>query len=244
MHDKVVAIHQPNLFPWLGYFDKINKSDIFILMDNVQFPKKGGTWTNRVRLAINGQPRWITVPIVRNYHGVRLIKDMEINNAIPWRTKMLKTIEFNYAKSLFFKEEWEYIQTLIHYDTQDLCDFNIQAIRSLTKHLGLDASKLIIGSTLKTEGRATELLLSMTNAVGGNTYICGGGANGYQEDGKFEEQGIRLLYQNFEHPIYSQSGNGFVSGLSILDVLFSCGKKTIKGFLDESKQEWLNRGYL
>ena len=50
--DKIVAIHQPNFFPWLGYFDKINKSDIFIFLDDVQFPKKGGNWTNRVQLMV------------------------------------------------------------------------------------------------------------------------------------------------------------------------------------------------
>ena len=75
---KVVAIHQPNFFPWLGFFNKVACSDVFILMDNVQFPKKGGSWSNRVQLAINGQAAWVTMPVVRSFHGTRIIKDMQI----------------------------------------------------------------------------------------------------------------------------------------------------------------------
>src|ERR1041385_6733376 len=69
---KLVAIHQPNFFPWLGYFNKIARADIFIVLDNVQFSKTGGTWSNRVRLLLEGWPMWATLPVERSFHGVRL----------------------------------------------------------------------------------------------------------------------------------------------------------------------------
>ena len=73
---KVVAIHQPNFFPWLGYFDKIRRSDIFILLDDVQFSKTGGVWSNRVKVLINGEGRWLTAPVERNFHGTRNVNQM------------------------------------------------------------------------------------------------------------------------------------------------------------------------
>jgi hypothetical protein len=222
--DMIVAIHQPNFFPWLGYFNKINKADVFILLDNVQFSKTGGTWTNRVKIVMNDQAQWLTMPIIRNYHGLRLIKDMEINNLTDWRAKMLKTIEQNYRHRPYFKEEWDYLQTLINYDTENLCKYNIHAIHSLAGHLGLDVSKLVIGSTLNGAGKATDLLIAMTSAVGGTAYLCGGGAESYQENEKFALAGIELIYQNFKHPEYSQGETKkFIPGLSIIDVLFNCG---------------------
>ena len=68
---RLVAIHQPNFLPWLGYFDKLARADVFILLDTVQFPKKAGSWMNRARLLVGGEPSWITVPVVRSYHGLR-----------------------------------------------------------------------------------------------------------------------------------------------------------------------------
>ena len=68
----LVAIHQPNFFPWLGYFDKIRRADFFILLDDVQYPKTGaGSWSNRVKVMINGEGRWLTAPVDRSFHGTR-----------------------------------------------------------------------------------------------------------------------------------------------------------------------------
>lgn len=232
MTHRIVAIHQPNFIPWLGYFDKINKSDIFVLMDHVQLQKTGGVWTNRVKIAVQNKPHWITVPLIRNYHGFLLIKDIQINDTMDWRTRILKTIEFNYCKCPFFGESWELICKLIQYKTKSLSDFNRHSIGALMAYLDLDTSKLITGSSLKTEGKATELLISMTKALGGTVYLCGGGTESYQEDSKFGKAGIHLNYQNFQHPVYPQKNTGaFIAGLSIIDTLMNCGKEGTKELL-------------
>ena len=96
---KVVAIHQPNFFPWLGYFDKISRADSFLFLDNVQFPKKGGSWSNRIKLLISGDARWITAAIDRSYSGTRQIREMHFLSQNPWRQKMFKTLEINYKPS-------------------------------------------------------------------------------------------------------------------------------------------------
>lgn len=222
--DKVVAIHQPNFFPWLGYFDKIVRANLFVLLDNVQFPKKGGTWTNRVQLVVGGKGDWVTMPIIRSYHGVRNIGDMKINNSTPWRAKLLKTIRMNYARASFFDDVFPFLADLVNNPTDSLLCYNVTAIQALVEALRLDPSKLILGSTLNVEGAGTDLLIEIIKAVDGRTYLCGGGAAGYQEDEKFAEAGIELIYQNFRYPVYTQGNNqGFISGLSVMDTLMHCG---------------------
>ena len=86
----LVAIHQPNFLPWLGYFDKIARADVFVMLDSVQFAKTGGTWSNRVQMLVGGQATWLTMPIVRSYHGVRTYRQMEIDEEQSWRKKLLE----------------------------------------------------------------------------------------------------------------------------------------------------------
>ena len=224
MPRRIVAIHQPNFFPWLGYFDKIARADVFCLMDNVQFPKKGGTWTNRVRLLVSGKPTWITAPVDRSYHGVRPIAQMQISNDPVWRTKLLKTVRTAYAKAACFQEVFPFLEDLITNPTRCLAEYNEGAIRHTCDAIGLKETEIVRGSTLEVEGEATDLLISMVRALDGTAYLCGGGAGGYQEDEKFSEAGIELIYQNFRHPVYSQAPQReFVAGLSIIDALLHCG---------------------
>lgn len=222
--DKVVAIHQPNFFPWLGYFNKMALADVFIILDNVQFPKKGGTWCNRVKLLVGGKPDWVTMPVERNFHGTRLISDMKINNNVPWRKQLLKTIHTNYSRKPFYKEALQLIEDLINNPTNYLAEFNMNAIMAIAKRLKMDGRKIIFSSTFNVEGKGTDLLIALVKQVGGNVYLSGGGAAGYQEDNKFAMAGIELRYQCFNHPNYLQHrGREFIPGLSIIDALMNCG---------------------
>lgn len=221
---RVVAIHQPNCFPWLGFFDKIANSDVFVVLDNVQFPKTGGAWSNRVRILIHGSPAWITVPVVRSYSGTRLIAEMRINESTDWRAKLLTTIAQSYAKAPHCQSVLPLISALITERSERLAEYNIRAIRELANALNLSLEKMVLGSELQVSGSATDLLVDLVNAVGGDTYLSGQGAGGYQEDEKFAKAGIRLRYQEFRHPVYPQiGGEEFVSGLSIIDALMNCG---------------------
>jgi len=193
-------------------------------MDNAQFPKTGGTWTNRVQMIVNGKSNWVTIPIVRNYHGVRLTKDMKINNSTLWREKCLKTLQMNYARAPFFAQVYTFLEPLVKNPTDSLSEYNIVAIRALAKSVGLGASRIVIGSALSAGGTATDLLIAMTKAVRGTAYLYGGGAAGYQEDEKFSIAGIELIQQNFKHPVYSQRNTiEFIPGLSIVDTLMNLG---------------------
>jgi hypothetical protein len=232
---KLVAIHQPNFFPWLGFFDKIARADVFLLMDNVQLPKKGGTWSNRVQLMVNRKAAWITMPVMRSFHGTRMIKDIEIDNSLPWRQKILGSVQANYARAPFFNQIFPFLIELINNPTNNLTEYNETAIRTITSAIGLDASKLVKGSAINAGGTATELLINMTHAVGGTAYLAGGGAAGYQEDDKFSNEGVELIYQNFKHPVYYQHNNPeFLPGLSIIDSLMNIGFQGVKTIFSDN----------
>src|ERR671923_195501 len=92
--ERVVAIHQPNFLPWLGWFDKAARADVFVLLDHVQFPRTSrGTYVNRVKLLVNGSGKWVTAPIVRSGGSMQRIDEVRVDDAQPWREKVLRTIE-------------------------------------------------------------------------------------------------------------------------------------------------------
>lgn len=216
----ICAIHQPNFFPWLGYFDKIRKSDVFVFLDVVDYPKSGsgsGSWVNRVKLNIQGQAQWLTCPIRRldgrwKINETRMLDD-------SWRDKLIKTLHFNYSKSQNYSDVMDFISPLVSIPTQSLSEFNMEVIMKVSELLGIDA-KFIRQSNLNIETNSTQLLVDITKAVGASTYLCGNGANGYQEDGLFPENGLTLHYQNFEPKPYGNPNN-FLPGLSVLDYLMT-----------------------
>jgi WbqC-like protein family len=220
----VVAIHQPNFLPWLGFFDKLARADAFVLLDDAQFPRTSkGTWINRVKLLVGGKEQWATVPIVRAAGSALPINEVRIDDAQPWRKKLLRTIELNYRRASAFEEVFPLVEELLTTPSDRIADFNERNMRRIADALGLDTSKVLRSSDLEAEGQSTDLLIALTLAAGGTAYMPGGDAYLYQEDEKFAAQGVELAAQRFEHPAYSQIVEPFVPGLSIVDALLNCG---------------------
>ena len=229
----LVAIHQPNFFPWLGYFDKIGRADKFIFFDSVQFPKKGGIWSNRVKLLIGGEARWVTAAIDRNYTGTRQICEMHFLSENPWRQKMLKSLEANYKRHLFYTETMALIEPLVLNEESNIAEHNIHAVTEIAKQMGIDTGKMTRSSEYKTSSSSNELLCELTLRIGGDVYMCGGGADGYQDESVFERHGMKLLYQNFSHPVYTQRGQAeFVPGLSVIDAAMNLGWDSVRKLLE------------
>jgi hypothetical protein len=227
----LVAIHQPNFLPWLGFFDKIARADVFVLLDSVQFPKKGGTWTNRVRILVNGEPTWLTVPIDRAYHGTRTIREMRLRDDDGrWRETALKTLRSAYGRAPFFDAVAPELEPLLLDRTAELAVYNERAIRTLCELLGL-ATPLVRSSELAAEGSGTDLLVALVQAAGGDAYLAGGGAGGYQEDELFAAAGIELRYQAFAAPTYPQGDHEHVAGLSSVDALMRLGPQATRAML-------------
>jgi hypothetical protein len=218
-----VAIHQPNFLPWLGYFDKIARAGTFVLLDSVQFPKKGGTWTNRVRILVNGEATWLTVPIDRAYHGTRSIREMRLRDDDGrWRETALKTLRSAYGRAPCFEAVFPELERLLRDPADELAGYNERAIRRLCELLGLE-TPLVRASELEADGASTDLLVELVRAARGDAYLAGGGAEGYQEDEKFAAAGIELVRQDFVPPHYEQGGGEHVAGLSVVDALMHVG---------------------
>lgn len=225
MPRRLVAIHQPNFFPWLGYFDKIARADVFVVLDHVQFPKtRDGNWTNRVKMDVYGTAAWVTVPLVRGYQGFRRIDEMQIDNRPPWRRKLLRSLQDTYGRAARFRDVFPAVSDLVNHQADLVADYNMNAVTAICAGLGLPATHLVRSSTLGVEGGKTDLLVNVVHRVGGSAYLAGGGASGYQDDAQLAAAGIEVEYQRFVHPVYPQRADApFVPGLSILDALFHTG---------------------
>ena len=200
---RLVAIHQPNFFPWLGFFDKLERADALVLLDTVPFPNRGRI--NRVQVQVGDQPHWLTVPIRRSLVG-EPIREMLIDEERDWRSKLVKTLRQSYARAPQFDSFMPLVEELIECRSERLAEYNEHAIRRVADVLGLDAARITRASDLGVDGRATQLLIDIVRAVGGTGYLAGTGAGGYQEDELFAEAGLDLVYQDFEPPA---DANGF-----------------------------------
>lgn len=222
------AIHQPNFFPWLGYFDKINRSDKFVFLDNVDY-SNSSSWTNRVAINVKGNKKWINCP-VKHGRGIQKIMDVEICDDFNWQSKLIKTLKYNYAKTDYYKKVMPFVEEWVNASVDKIADYNIFIIKEICNMLGLK-KEFIRQKDLNTTKHSTELMIEITGLVGCDTYLCGGGADGYQKDELFEKNGLVLEYQNFKAPKYYQVGNEYIEGLSIIDALFNIGFEGVQELL-------------
>jgi hypothetical protein len=218
----VVSIHQPNFLPWLGYFDKILSSDIHVVLDDVQIPKTGGSWSNRVQIAIKGQPRWLTVPL-RKEHG-RIYSVAEMVPLGNWTTEIAGRLEAAYRESRFFDDVFPKIEDLLTQVQESLFDFNCSANRWFASLLSEPLPKFVLSSELGVATKGTERIRDLVKSVGGDVYLSGTGSGGYLDTMILERAGISTRYFQPRTLKYEQLGAvSFVAGLSIVDALFNVG---------------------
>lgn len=191
------AIHQPNFFPWAGYFDKIRRADIFIFLDEVDYPKKGsGTRCDRVKLFNNGQPAWYGLPL-KKQSGRQLVKDMCFVEKNYHLNKLMRSLEYNYKQLPSYDAVMAIVEPLLAYESDNLAEYNMNAIQQLSRYLGL-STQFIRQSEVTHSQKSTELLIELLQQVHADTYLCGNGSAGYQQDHLFGEKGINLVYQNYQ----------------------------------------------
>lgn len=231
-----VAIHQPNFLPWLGFFRKWALADVFVLLDDVQIQRTRGGWTNRTAVLNGGSKTWLTVPIMRAGANEQKISDVVMVDNPLWKRKILSSFRHGYSKCSHFAEAMSLLEQTLESENSSLLQMNLNGLRLAGQSLGLDANSLEASSTLGLVSQGTQRLIDIVDRFGGVKYLSGDGADGYQKDELFANQGIDLEPLKFVPPSYKQKGQeGFTPGLSVLDAIANAGiEKTREMVLDGS----------
>lgn len=226
----VVAVHQPNYVPWLGYFHKIAEADVFIFLDDVQFPKN--SFTNRVQILGNGAKRWLTVPVTVSLGD-------SIDQVLPaqpdWASRHLDTLAGYYRSARCFRSVWPRLQDIYAGSpAESIAAINRYLVESIARELGLGCRFTVASKTAVGEARGDERLVELVASVApGATYLSGAGGAQYQDPAKFAEASLGFRYSSFQHPTYEQDGDEFVPGLSIIDAVMRLGWKDAADLLRE-----------
>lgn len=224
---KICAIHQPNFFPWLGYFYKIVKSDVFVILDTVDIEiGTADAITNRTKIKTSSGVQWITIPIKKRES--KLIKDIQIDNNRKWRDTMLKTIFFQYKRSKHFETFYPIVENLVNYNTDNLSEFNVNIIENICRYMGIDTKIVFASSMGKLSSDRNMRLIDICKLNGCDTYLSGNGGRKYHNEHLFVDNGIIVKYTDFVHPMYSQLHGNFEKGLSCIDYCFNEGDKLWK----------------
>lgn len=227
----ILTTHQPVYLPWLGLFHKIAISDIYVYLDNVQFEKN--SFTNRNKIKTASGPIWLTVPVLLKGHMSKTIKAMEINNNIDWRAKHWKSMYFAYKKAPFFDRYGNFFEELYQKDWHYLTDLNEYMLKYFLKELGINV-KYYKASELSFQGYKSALVLDMCKKLGANLYIFGALGKDYAKEEEFAQEDIRIYFQDYKHPTYLQLYGDFSPYISIIDLLFNCGSKSLEILMESN----------
>lgn len=207
----------------MGFFDKIRQSDIFIIEDNVQLERQGFTVRNRIK-TLDGV-RWLSVPIEHTGKPVIINKAKIANNSRDdWRMKHWLAIKHSYGKSLLWDQYSGFFEETYSQEWELLIDLNMHIIKGLMSFLDIK-KPLVMASSLGASGNKNELLINQCKALGASVHLSGSGGKDYLDLKRFEKEGIKVVFQEFQHPTYDQPYGSFVPNLSAIDYLFCAGNK-------------------
>jgi hypothetical protein len=222
----IYSVHQPQYLPWLGFFDKIDKSDCFVFLDDVQY--KHREFQNRNKIRTKDGWMWLTVSVC--YERGENIREVKIDNSRDWAGAHLKSLKSWYARAEFFSEHIAFFETLYSQKQGRLLDLNVAVIKYLLEVLSIK-KKIYFESELAAGGEKTARIINIGNKLGARTYLSGSGGKDYLREEEFVEAGIKLEYQEFKHPVYKQqhceSVKDFMSFMSAIDLLFNEGARSI-----------------
>lgn len=219
-----MGIHQPNYLPYLGFVDKLRKSDVFIIYDDAQFSK--GDFQHRNRIRIYHGWEWLTVPVEKKHIPIDQIKiknNVEISG-MNWKEAHFKEIHDNYRKAPYYPKYEKDMQRIYEQQYEMLIDINIKLIEFLMKSFDID-TKIIYSSEFDYSSKSTEKLVELVSAVGGDIYLSGPMGKNYLEHNLFKEKEIQVIFQEFKHPTYQQQCVGFEPNMSAVDALLNVGPK-------------------
>lgn len=224
----IVSINQPAYLPWLGYFDRIYKSDIHVVLDHVQFEKN--SMVNRNKIISNQQEQMLTIPLkTKGKFGNLEINSVEVADNINWRSKHYRSIQQAYSKARFKDKVLEGLVKL--YDTNSelalgpILRSNLDIFLEL---LALKDTTIMHSSEMECSGSNSDLILNICRDLKATSYISGPFGRQYLDEDKFAASGIDVIYHDYDHPTYMQRGSNFLSHMSTLDLLMNHGERSLE----------------
>jgi hypothetical protein len=228
------VILQPSYIPWRGFFHQIQKADVFVFYDDVQFDKRG--WRNRNRIKTPQGSKWLTIPVHSRGHQIEHtpIHEIEICQDEDWSRKHWQMLQQHYGKAPHFARYRGWLEQFYSRRDTRLADFTIDLTIRIAAELGLHHTRFIRSSTLGLTGVKTERLLNVLTRVAATHYISGPSARDYIEADKFAAAGVTLEFMNYDYPEYPQLYPPFDPQVSILDLLFMTGPDAPRYIWDQA----------
>lgn len=225
---KKVTIHQPETYPWLGFFNKMMLADEYVILDNVQFRKN--YFQNRNQFLTRQGSVFLTIPV--DFKNHKIIKDITIKYDTNWQSKHLNTIKQSYGKSKYFDLHISFFEMLYSQRFDHLIDFNMTIIKYVREIFHI-SSPLLKASALSVEGSSTELLLNICTERGASVYISGRDGRNYLDMTLFTNAGVKVVYHDFSHPQYEQfNAPEFTPYMNTFDLLFNYSVEESKKIIE------------
>jgi hypothetical protein len=241
----IVGAHQPSFLPWLGYLDKLAKSDVFVVMDDLQYEAQN--FINRNRLKLNNGPHWMVVPLLAA-EQTALICDRRIDNSgrggrHHWQHRIWRTIEVHYGSAPHFEAYAPELEDVFARRWDSLLELDLHMLDLARRWLAIK-TPIIRASSLGLKGAKTERILDMCKKLNAGVYLSGrGGSAGYLDTDLLAASGVSTLWQQFQHPTYPQRYGGFVSHLGFLDLVLNTGPEAAAVFQQHVAQR-ISKGQL
>jgi hypothetical protein len=206
----------------------MKRADIFVIYDDAQF--ETGDFQHRNRIRIYQGSKWLTVPVEKKSIPIKdvKIKNENLKKGLKWNEEHFRDIKDNYRNAPYYKKYEKYVELLYEEEYNSLIDLNMEIIKLLQNMFEIN-SKLVFSSELGLTSKATTRLVEITEMLNGDVYLSGPGGRNYLDVSMFEQNGIKVEYQNFEHPIYKQQYRDFIPNMSSIDSLFNVDKLHLNG---------------
>ena len=221
---KIVASHQPHFFPWLGYYDKMAKADLFLINDVAQLERKSPMVRNKI-LDREGKERFINVIVDKSMYMEKQNREILLLDWGSTKKTLIGKIKDGYFQSEYFDEIWPLVEAILENDYNRLIDLDIETIEMGRRCLDISTPIVFQSSLTYKEGKNTsEKLAEKLASVDTKIYLSGIGGKKYMDLSDYSNRGINVVFQTFSYPIYSQiSSETFIPNLSFLDFIFNCG---------------------
>lgn len=218
-----VAIIQPHFLPFIGYFDLMNRVDLFIYYDTVQFVRR--SWHCRTYITEKSQARWLSAPVRTAEGSRRLLYLMQWADDQPWRKRMGRRLQQSY-KNCAEPQLLQDILKLIELGPSSLTDWNIRANDLLAAALNIKTMTLRASSLPQVEGDKQQRIIQMCREVGATRYLCGPGSRNYVREADFAEFQLKVDWLDYDYEYYATTIRGAVVFPSVLDLMLLKGAAT------------------